>query len=236
MDYQNLTRKERRGMKSLQGPSRSKTIIIWAGIIIVSILAVIGLAFLSQNSQPAKGGSAAVKVGDLAPDFNLPSQLGGSVSLADFKEKKNVLLYFHEGITCDPCWEQIPELERNLKELEDMNVALVSITVDPVDSIKKRAVPYGIKTPVLSADATEIDKKYDVDRYSMAMKVSGGMAMNPSEDGIRPGHTFILVDTNGMIVWRKDYYDGFGMGNVPNGKMFVKASEIISEVKNSMRQ
>lgn len=200
-------------------------------LVIVIVLVLFSTQGFSNQISPAN-----TKLGDPAPEFTLPSQLGGTVSLADFKGKKNVLLYFHEGITCDPCWEQIPELEKNLQELDAMNVSLLSITVDPVDQIRKRAEPYGIKTPILSVDATEIDKKYDVARYSMAMKVSGGMAMNPSAGGIRPGHTFVLVDTNGVITWRKDYYDGFGMGNVPDGKMFVKAQEIIDEIKLAMRQ
>lgn len=209
--------------------------LVAIGGVTALVIGIVLVLFSAQNSS-RQVSPANTKIGDPAPDFTLPSQLGGTVSLADFKEKKNVLLYFHEGITCDPCWEQIPELERNLQELDTMNVSLVTITVDPVDQIRKRAEPYGIKTPILSADATEIDKQYDVARYSMAMKVTGGMAMNPSEGGIRPGHTFVLVDTNGAITWRKDYYDGFGMGNVPNGKMFVKAQEIIDEIKPVMRQ
>lgn len=199
------------------------TIGIVTAVVIVGVIVLFSAQNLSGQVSPANA-----KVGDPAPEFALPSQLGGTVSLADFKGKKNVLLYFHEGITCDPCWEQIPELEKNLKDFEDMNVTLVSVTVDQVEDIKKRSEPYDIKTPVLYADAKEIDEKYGLARYSMAMNAPGG--------GIRPGHTFVLVDTNGVITWRKDYWDGYGMMNVPNGKMFVKAQEIIDEIKSAMRQ
>lgn len=37
----------------------------------------------------------AFKKGDVAPDFTLPSSLGGKVSLSDFQEKKNVVLVFY---------------------------------------------------------------------------------------------------------------------------------------------
>lgn len=204
----------------------NKGLLIIGGLTVVVIIGGV-LLFSTQNSG-GQTAAAKVNVGSPAPEFALSSQLGGTVSLADFKGEKNVLLYFHEGITCDPCWEQIPELEKNLKELEDMNVTLVSVTVDPIDDIKKRSEPYDIKIPVLYANAKEIDEKYDLRRFSMAMNAPGG--------GIRPGHTFVLVDTNGMITWRKDYWDGYGMMNVPNGKMFVSGQEIINEVKNSMRQ
>ena len=33
-------------------------------------------------------------IGESAPDFSLPAQDGSTVSLADFKGKQNVVLYF----------------------------------------------------------------------------------------------------------------------------------------------
>lgn len=40
-----------------------------------------------------------LKVGDKAPDFTLPSQSGGSVSLKDFKGKTLVLYFFPKADT-----------------------------------------------------------------------------------------------------------------------------------------
>ncbi|MFN6036384.1 MAG: redoxin domain-containing protein, partial [Dolichospermum sp.] len=37
----------------------------------------------------------AIKVGDTAPNFNLPAQNGKNVSLADFRGQKSVVLYFY---------------------------------------------------------------------------------------------------------------------------------------------
>ena len=36
----------------------------------------------------------SLKVGDMAPDFTLPSTAGGKVTLSDFRGKKNVVLAF----------------------------------------------------------------------------------------------------------------------------------------------
>ncbi|MTJ52554.1 redoxin domain-containing protein, partial [Anabaena sp. UHCC 0253] len=37
----------------------------------------------------------AIKVGDTAPDFNLPAQNGANISLAEFRGQKSVVLYFY---------------------------------------------------------------------------------------------------------------------------------------------
>lgn len=39
--------------------------------------------------------SAAVEVGDQAPDFTLPSTSGKKVSLSQFRGKKHVLIHFY---------------------------------------------------------------------------------------------------------------------------------------------
>ena len=36
---------------------------------------------------------ADLKVGDLAPDFTLPSTVGHKVTLSDYRGKKNVILF-----------------------------------------------------------------------------------------------------------------------------------------------
>lgn len=41
------------------------------------------------------GASAALKVGDRAPDFALPDQNGKVVRLADFRDQKAVILAFY---------------------------------------------------------------------------------------------------------------------------------------------
>ena len=41
------------------------------------------------------GMTAAVEVGDKAPDFELPSTVGGKIRLSDFVGKKNVVLEFY---------------------------------------------------------------------------------------------------------------------------------------------
>jgi hypothetical protein len=41
------------------------------------------------------GVTTAIEVGDTAPDFSLPSTIGGEISLSQFRGKKLVLLEFY---------------------------------------------------------------------------------------------------------------------------------------------
>jgi peroxiredoxin len=53
--------------------------------------AAFAAALFGQAATPPK---THLKVGDMAPDFTLPSTAGGQVKLSDFLGKKNVVLAF----------------------------------------------------------------------------------------------------------------------------------------------
>ena len=61
--------------------------------LILPLLLVVMTGILVQAC--AGSDEAELAVGDQAPDFTLPMAGGGNVSLADYREKQPVLLYFH---------------------------------------------------------------------------------------------------------------------------------------------
>lgn len=191
------------------------------GVLLVAVIAFIGWWGIRADRQH-KRAVAAANIGGVAPDFNLPATTGETIRLSDFRGNKNVLIYFHEGLSCDPCIQQMPELEKSLEEFDKLNVAVISVAFDPVDKLKEAAQQYNMKTPVLSYQTAQTEVDYDLLRFSMDM-------------GRRAGHTFVLVGTNGAVKWRKDYWPGRGH-MVPGGRMFVESSEIVSEVSQALGQ
>jgi len=58
-------------------------------------LALLGLAVAAGlNAQNENPPHTQLKVGDMAPDFTLPSTAGGTVHLSDFRGKNPVVLAF----------------------------------------------------------------------------------------------------------------------------------------------
>ena len=56
---------------------------------------LVGAAFVVASIVTGPGPAVAVEAGQAAPDFKLPSTMGGDVSLSDFRGKKWVLLEFY---------------------------------------------------------------------------------------------------------------------------------------------
>ena len=69
---------------------------------------------------------------------------------------------------------------------------LVSIMVDPMEALVAEAEYRGITSVVA------VDEDKNVSDAYRALEAS----MHP---GIKPGHTFILVDKTGQMVWRWDW-------------------------------
>lgn len=149
--------------------------------------------------------------GQPAPTFELPSTAGGTFDLADARGE-NVLLYFQEGIMCQPCWTQITDMEKRFEDFEALGVdRLVSITVDPLDLLRRKVADEGIQSEVLSDPSLSLADDYQANQYGMM-----GTSMY--------GHTFILVGPDGTIRWRADY------GGKPDYTMYLEPDDLLEDM------
>ena len=151
------------------------------------LVAVIGLVIVFSMA-PAFGGSAAfkdniynpgqlkpidstlkVKVGDVAPDFTLPSVGGGEVTLSQYRGKKHVVISFVPAAWTPVCSDQWPGYNI-VKEMFDENDAvLLGITVDNIPTLYAWTKQMGqLWFPVLSDfwPHGEVAQKYGVLRSS----------------------------------------------------------------------
>jgi peroxiredoxin len=167
----------------------------------------------SASQYPYQVGSPGV--GSQAPAINLPSSTGGTFDLAAM-HGKTVLLYFQEGLTCQPCWDQLKDIQSNIHQFQALGInQVVSITTDPLNAIQQKTADEGLTIPVLSDQSLTVSTAYNANQYGM---------MGTSRDG----HTFIVVGPDGRILWRADY------GGAPNYTMYVPIPNLIAALREGL--
>jgi peroxiredoxin Q/BCP len=185
----------------------------------VIALAVIFFVFNQGGSSAGTGqaGKYAFQVGspgvgEMAPAIQLWSTAGSTFDLAS-QRGKTVLLYFQEGLTCQPCWDQLKDIQSNISQFKALGIdTIVSITTDPLDPLRQKVSDEGLTIPVLSDPLLTVSQAYTANGYGM---------MGNSRDG----HTFIVVDPDGRIRWRADY------GGSPNYTMYVPISNLVADIR-----
>src|SRR5947208_15041266 len=95
------------------------------------------LAAASIITRPAFSASEMMpQVGQVAPDFTLPSQDGTNVSLKDFRGKY-VVLYFYPKDKTTGCTIEAHNFQRDLSKYDQANAVIVGVSVDTPDSHKE---------------------------------------------------------------------------------------------------
>ena len=92
----------------------------------------------------------ALKPGDAAPDFTLPSTVGEKVTLSDYRGKKNVLLLFYPLDFSPVCSLENKTCSEMLPTQGADDVQVLGISVDSLWSHKTFAAQNGIAYPLLA--------------------------------------------------------------------------------------
>lgn len=199
--------RRRRGL----GPGIIALIVVGVAVI------VLGVIFFLNNQGGSSAGQYAFQVGNpgpgaAAPEIKLPATDGSTFDLSALRGK-TVLLYFQEGLTCQPCWDQLKDIQTNISQFKALGIdQIVSITTDPLNALQQKVSDAGITIPVLSDTQIVASSAYTANGYGM---------MGNSRDG----HTFIVVGPDGLIKWRADY------GGAPKYTMYVPISNLVADIR-----
>jgi peroxiredoxin Q/BCP len=88
-------------------------------------------------------------VGQLAPDFTLPSQDGSQISLRSFRGKW-VVLYFYPKDMTSGCTIEAHNFQRDLPLYEKQNAVILGVSVDTPDSHRKFCTKEGLTFRLLA--------------------------------------------------------------------------------------
>lgn len=94
---------------------------------------------------------AELKVGDPAPDFELPSSpMGDKFKLSDYKGKNAVVINFVPAAFSGACSTQLPLIEKKVAEFDAQGAIPVVISCDNAWSQKAWKEQLGVSFPILS--------------------------------------------------------------------------------------
>jgi peroxiredoxin len=105
-------------------------------------------------------GKDAPAVGDTAPAFTLPDQLGREISSAELYAKGPLVISFYRGSWCPYCSLELHALQRYLPKIEALGASLVAISPQLPDESMSTAEKYELSFTVLSDVGNVIARKY----------------------------------------------------------------------------
>lgn len=124
-----------------------------------------------------------VQVGDLAPDFTLPSQSGASVTLSDYRHRKVVVLYFYPKDYTRGCTAEACAFRDGYESFTEAGAEVIGISSDSVGSHGGFANRHALPFLLLSDKGGQVRRRYGV----------------PSVMGIVPGRVTYIIDQQGMV-------------------------------------
>ena len=183
----------------------NKKINVSTIIIAIVIVAAIGLLVwggsknkisapaVDQHGMPIVTNTSVAPLNELvnksAPDFALADKDGKIYSLNELRGK-NIILFFNEGLMCYPaCWNQIVALAKD-ERFKNTDIVVLSVVVDPPAEWQKAIN----QMPELAEATVVFDKDAAISNKFSMLKTASSMHY-----GSLPGHTFVVIDKEGVI-------------------------------------
>ncbi len=105
---------------------------------------------------------AMIAEGQKAPDFSLPASDGGTVSLSQFRGKKNVVLYFYPKDDTPGCTTEACSFRDHLADFDSVDAVVLGVSRDDVDSHRKFSQKYSLPFPLLADTDGTVTEAYGV--------------------------------------------------------------------------
>ena len=148
----------------------------------------------------------APKVGERAPDFRLPDQLGRQVSLAGELEDGPVVLIFYRGEWCPYCNMMLRTYQLRAGDFSERGARLVAVSPQTPDNSLTMAEKHSLQFPVLSDEGGDVigtyGLKYEVEGQSRELHAAVGSdvaSFNGKGGWILPAPAVFVIDRKAMV-------------------------------------
>ena len=135
-----------------------------------------------------------LSIGDQAPDFTLPSNGDGEITLSSFKGQK-VVLYFYPKDNTPGCTKESCSFRDHKKEFESLNTQIIGLSKCSIKKHDNFVAKQELNFPLASDENSDVCEQYGVwKEKSMYGKKFWGIERS----------TFLIDEQNKIIhIWRK---------------------------------
>lgn len=124
-----------------------------------------------------------LRVGDPAPDFELPSQTGEVVRLSDFRGKRHVVLFFYPKDATPGCTAESCSFRDQYDLFREAGAEVLGVSSDSAESHRRFAAKYRLPFPLLVDEGGRLRKLYGVSATL----------------GLLPGRVTFVIDPKGIV-------------------------------------
>jgi peroxiredoxin len=124
-------------------------------------------------------------VGEVAPDFTLPSTSGEPITLSSYRGDRPVLIAFFPLAFSGTCTKEFCEITEEFPRFEPSRVVVMPISVDSKYALKEYKQKHAMPFDLLSDFHSEVSSRYCVFL----------------EDRGYANRAYFLVDRDGIIRW-----------------------------------
>lgn len=105
---------------------------------------------------------ALPKVGNMAPAFTLTDNKGERVSLKDFRNRSNVVLYFYPRAMTPGCTVQACGIRDSAAAFRKLDTVVLGVSPDSVAKLQRFTERDGLNFPLLADEDHAVAEKYGV--------------------------------------------------------------------------
>jgi peroxiredoxin Q/BCP len=125
----------------------------------------------------------SVREGDIAPDFELPAQAGGTVRLSDYRGQRVVVLYFYPKDYTPGCTAEACAFRDSYEVFTDAGAEVIGVSSDSIASHERFGAAHRVPFALVSDANGEVRKRYGV----------------KAQFGVLPGRVTYVIDRDGIV-------------------------------------
>jgi len=168
-----------------------------------------GVDEIINEAKSFQKGKNAIKIGEKAPNFELPNPLGKKIELVNLLSKGPVVITFYRGSWCPYCNLQLRALQDKLKDIHKLGATLVAISPEVPDSSMTKSEINTMEFTVLSdQDATvasEYGVAWEIPEFLLDhMRIDRNLDLETINNGngrILPIPATFILGSDGIVNW-----------------------------------